>query len=73
MPWELFGDRKFNYMLEINILRNSSQVKCGCPERCFLMVSKRRPDVMLAKTMVLRPTMMSSPVDVFDFVLFFLH
>ena len=59
-------------MLEIDIFRNSYQVKFGCPERCFLIVSKRRPDVMLAKTMVLRATMMSSPVDVFDFVLFFL-
>ena len=26
---------KFNYMLEIDILRNSSPKKNGCPEGCF--------------------------------------
>ena len=25
MSWELYGDEKFNYMLEIEILRSSSQ------------------------------------------------
>ena len=43
--------RKFNYMLEIDILRNSSLKKIGCPEGCFLRVwvSKKA----LAKTMLL--------------------
>ena len=27
--------KKVNYMLEIDILRNSSQKKSGCPEGCF--------------------------------------
>ena len=45
--------KKFNYMLEIDTLRNSSPKKTGCPEGCFLRVwvSKRHPDALLAKTM----------------------
>ena len=27
--------KKFNYMVEIDILRNSSQKKIGCPDGCF--------------------------------------
>ena len=36
---------KFNYMLGIDILRNSSQNKIGCPEGCYLWVwvSKKTP------------------------------
>ena len=44
---------KINYMLEIDILRNSSK-RFECAEWCFLRVwvSKRHPDTLLAKTMV---------------------
>ena len=44
--------KRFNYMLEIDILRNSSQ-KIGSPEGWFLRVwvsKKRHPDALLAKT-----------------------
>ena len=48
----------FNYVFEIDILRNSSHFKkfltifFGCFEGCFsrVWVSKRRPDALLAKT-----------------------
>ena len=47
--------KKFNYMLEIDILRNSLQKNVGAlrPEVCFLRVwvSKGHPDTLLAKTM----------------------
>ena len=46
----------FNYMLEIDILRNSSTKKIGCPEGCFLRVwvSKKTPrcPAGLLKTMI---------------------
>ena len=37
--------KKFNYMPEIDILRNSSLKKIGCPNACFLRVwvSKKTP------------------------------
>ena len=45
---------KFNYKLEIDILRNSSQKNLGVLRGAFLRVwvSKRHPDALLAKTMV---------------------
>ena len=43
--------KKFNYMLEIDILRNSSQ-QIGYPDSWF-WVSKRHPDALLAKTMLI--------------------
>ena len=47
--------KKFNYMLEIDILRNSSQFFL-CPDGCFLRVwvSKKTflEDALLAKTML---------------------
>ena len=44
---------KFNYMLEIYILRYSTPNNLRCPEGCFLRVwvPKRRPGALLAKTM----------------------
>ena len=50
MSWELYGDeKKCNYMLEIDILRNSSQKKLGVQRGPFLgfMCPK---DALLAKT-----------------------
>ena len=46
--------KKFNNMLEIDILRNSSQKTLGVLRGTFKgWVSKRRPDALLAKTMPL--------------------
>ena len=47
--------KKFNYMLDINILRNSSQNFLGVPRGAFggFGCPKRHPDVLLAKTMIL--------------------
>ena len=46
--------KKFKYMLEIDILRNSSQKNLGVLRGAFKgCVSKRRPDALLAKTMPL--------------------
>ena len=44
----------FNHMLEIDILRNSSQSFLGVLEGCFLRVwvSKKTPRRLLAKTMM---------------------
>ena len=54
MSWELYGDENFNYMLEIDILKNYSRIFGGCPKECFfrVWVSKRCPDALLAKTVV---------------------
>ena len=45
--------KKSNYMLEIDILRNSSQKNLGVLRGAFLRVGcpKRHPDALLAKTM----------------------
>ena len=45
--------KKFNYMLEIDILRNSSQIFLGVLRVAFLGLGcpKRHPDTLLAKTM----------------------
>ena len=49
ISWEYHGDEKFNNMLEIDILRNSSQFFFwgggGCPEGYFsrVWVSKKTP------------------------------
>ena len=46
--------KRFNYMLEIDILRNSSQKFLGVQRAAFLGFGcpKRHPDALLAKTMV---------------------
>ena len=46
---------KFNYMLEIDILRNSSPRKVGVLRGAFMGSGcpKRHPDALLAKTMVI--------------------
>ena len=46
--------KKINYNLEIEIFRNSTQKKIGCPEGFFLKVwvSKKAPRPLLAKTML---------------------
>ena len=46
---------KFNYMLEIDILRNSSPRKVGVLRGAFegFGCPKRHPDALLAKTLVL--------------------
>ena len=46
---------KFNYMLEIDILRNSSQNILGALRGAFLVFGcpKRHPDALLAKTMLI--------------------
>ena len=48
---------KFNYMLEIDILRNSSPTKLGVLRGVFegLGCPKRNPDALLAKTMLCWP------------------
>ena len=48
--------KKVNYMLEIDILRNSSQRVLGVLRGWVLGVGcpKRHPDALLAKTMLLR-------------------
>ena len=45
--------KKFNYTLEINILRNSSQIFLGVLRGVFqgFGCPKRHPDALLAKTM----------------------
>ena len=45
MSWELYGDVKFNIMLETDIFKRFSQKKLGCHEGCFLRVwvSKKTP------------------------------
>ena len=45
--------KKFNYMLEFKILRNSSQKTLGLLRGAFLGFGcpKRHPDALLAKTM----------------------
>ena len=45
---------KFNYMLEIDILRNSSPRKVGVLRGAFegFGCPKRHPDALLAKTMI---------------------
>ena len=49
-------EKKFNYMLEIDILRNSSLKKSGCHvlRGAFegFGCPKRHPDALLAKTMI---------------------
>ena len=45
--------KKFNYMLEIEILRNSSQKNLGVLRRAFQGCTKRHPGALLAKTMSL--------------------
>ena len=46
---------KFNYMLEIDILRNSSPKKVGVLKGAFegFGCPKRHPDALLAKTMTM--------------------
>ena len=46
--------KKFNYMLEIDILRNSSQKFLGVLRGAFSVFGcpKRHPDTLLAKTMI---------------------
>ena len=53
MSLELYGDEKFNYMFEIDILGNSSQTSLGVLRVAFLGFGcpKRHPDALLAKTM----------------------
>ena len=45
--------KKFNYMLEIDIIRNSSQIFLGVLRDAFWVFGrpKRHPDALLAKTM----------------------
>ena len=45
--------KRFNYMLEIDILRNSSQKFMGVLRGAFLVFGcpNRHPDALLAKTM----------------------
>ena len=47
--------RKFNHMLEVDILRNSSQIFLGVLSGVFqgFGCPKRHPDALLAKTMVI--------------------
>ena len=55
MSLELYGDEKnSNYMLEIDILRNSSPKILGVLRGAFLEFGcpKRHPDALLAKTML---------------------
>ena len=46
--------KRFNYILEIDISRNSSQKLLGVQRGAFLGLGcpKRHPDALLAKTMV---------------------
>ena len=50
---------KFNYMLEIDILRNSSSKKVGVLRGAFEWSGcpKRHPDALLAKTMMALPVL----------------
>ena len=55
MSWESYGDKKnFNYMLQIDILRNSSKILLVVLSGGFLVVGcpKRHPGALLAKTMI---------------------
>ena len=54
MAMEFYGDEKKRHMLEIDILRNSSLKRIGCPEGWILRVwvsKKDTLDSLLAKTM----------------------
>ena len=56
MSWELHGgEKKSNYMLEIDILRNSSQKNLGVLRGAFkgLGCLERHPIALLAKTMAI--------------------
>ena len=55
MSLELYGDEKFNYLLEIDIIRNCSQKTLVVLRGAFLGFGcpKRHPDALLAKTMAM--------------------
>ena len=50
--------KKFNYKLEIEVFRNSTQINLGVLRGSFLRFGcpKRHPDALLAKTMHLQLT-----------------
>ena len=50
LQWNYMEMKNLHYMLDIDILRNSSHKRIRCPEG-WVWVSKKTPDFLLAKTM----------------------